>query len=254
MKKDEAIYIYNDTFISLLTLMNYLLEKKIIPKDIVNTSYNPTLFDKVKRLELEETDIIKVYLNKFKQNIFNTLYFCFISNHEYKEIIMYYFLVHAVQYQDKVFYYRNLKSVNTILKITKYVKNENHKMKGFLRFRELENKVLYAKMEPENDIILLLSKHFEKRLRNEYWIIEDVKRGIYSIYDKKNYYLVSKEDFKPLKLKFSTEELMMKDLWQRFYETIGIKERKNERCRRSFMPKKYWKYIIEMENGYEKDS
>ena len=242
MKKDYNIYIYNDTFISLLTLMLYLLDNKIIPRNIENTTYNPNLFDNIINLNIPDNEsIINIYLEKFSKNIFSTLYFCFISNHENKEILMYYFLVHALQYKDK------------ILKITKYVKNENHKMKGFLRFQELKNHILYAKMAPENDIIFMLSKHFATRLRNEYWIIEDVPRGIYSIYDKKNYYLVSKEEFIPLKLEFSDEELKMKDLWQKFYDTIGIKERKNDRCRMNFMPKKYWKYVIEMEGTYEKN-
>ena len=62
---------------------------------------------------------------------------------------------------------RNIKSVSEALKISKYVGHENHKFKGFLRFKELENNVLYAEFSPENDILFLLSKHFEKRLKNK---------------------------------------------------------------------------------------
>ena len=40
--------------------------------------------------------------------------------------------------------------------------------------------------------------------------------------------------------------------WQTFYNTIGIKERKNSRCQMNFMPKKYWPYIIEMSGENEK--
>ena len=35
-------------------------------------------------------------------------------------------------------------------------------------------------------------------------------------------------------------------MWKTFYNTIGIEERKNNRCRMNFMPKKYWKYILEV--------
>ena len=38
------------------------------------------------------------------------------------------------------------------------------------------------------------------------------------------------------------------------FKTIGIESRKNRRCQMNFMPKKYWKYIIEMEDAYEKDN
>ena len=44
----------------------------------------------------------------------------------------------------------------------------------------------------------------------------------------------------------SEEELDTEKLWKEFYKTIGIETRKNDRCRMNFMPKKYWKYIIEM--------
>ena len=44
----------------------------------------------------------------------------------------------------------------------------------------------------------------------------------------------------------SSNEEMFDDLWKTFYKTIGIKERKNERCRQNFMPKKYWQYITEV--------
>ena len=34
----------------------------------------------------------------------------------------------------------------------------------------------------------------------------------------------------------------------KFHKTIGIKERENRRCQQNFMPKKYWKNMLEMEN------
>ena len=72
---------------------------------------------------------------------------------------------------------RNLKCVDASLKISKYVSNENHKLKGFLRFQELENHILYAEISPTNNVLELLSIHFKKRLKNEYWIIKDVGRN-----------------------------------------------------------------------------
>lgn len=124
--------------------------------------------------------------------------------------------------------------------------HECHKMKGFLRFKELENKVLYAEMEPTNDILFLVSCHFSKRLKNEYWIIKDNKRRILSIYDKSNFLIVSEDEFCLSTTKLSNDEKNIQSLWKMFYKTIGIAERKNDRCRRNFMPKKYWKYIIEV--------
>lgn len=101
-------------------------------------------------------------------------------------------------------------------------------------------------MAPENDILFLVSLHFEKRLKEEFWVIKDANRKILSIYDKKKFVIVKEEEFQLQNLKESKEEKNIKILWKTFYKTIGIKERKNDRCRRNFMPKKYWKYITEV--------
>ena len=143
---------------------------------------------------------------------------------------------------------RNIKSVNEGLKISKYVSRENHKFKGFLRFVELKNKVLYAEFSPSNNIIFLLSKHFKKRLSNEYWVIKDVGRNIISIYNKKDFYILDGNNFKLTVNDKSDLEEDIENMWKEFYKVIGIKERKNDRCRMNFMPKKYWKYITEVKD------
>lgn len=107
-------------------------------------------------------------------------------------------------------------------------------MKGFLRFQELENHVLFAKMEPENNIIYALCKHFSKRFANENFIIYDIKRQIYGIYvAKKLYFIKGKE----IDIFMTQEEKNIEELWQTFFNTIGIEERKNLKCQRNFMPK-----------------
>ena len=63
-----------------------------------------------------------------------------------------------------------------------------------------------------------------------------------------------KKDIIKLNLELSNDELFCENLWKEFFNTIGIKERKNLKCQMNFMPKKYWKNIIEMENNYERSN
>ena len=35
-------------------------------------------------------------------------------------------------------------------------------------------------------------------------------------------------------------------MWKTFIKAVTIKERKNLRCQRNFMPKKYWKNLLEV--------
>ena len=253
--KTENIYLYNNTFVSLLNLIKELIKNKIIPLNIKDINYQKTLIDNVIYLEInEDENIISEMINKIGINTFNTMYYVFLSNNENKEIIIFYFFVHSLKYKNKIFYMRNIKSVNEALRISKYVGHENHKFKGFLRFKELDNNILYAEFAPENNILFLISNHFKIRLKNEYWIIKDVKRKIISIYDKNDFIILDEDDFKLHTNEISSEEKNIEELWKNFYKTIAIKERKNERCRMNFMPKKYWKYITEVSEEYEKSS
>lgn len=243
----NLVYLYDGSFTNLLSLIFYLFHEKIIPSQIKNQLYTPNLLEEVIDLKIpsDENIIFKIVEGIGTYN-FRLVYDVFLSNDEQKEIILYYFLKNGLKYRKKISYQRNLKSVREVLKISGYVFHEIHKMKGFLRFKELENHILYAEMEPVNNIIFDLSLHFQKRLQKEYWIIKDVKRGLLSCYNKKNFILILEENFTLHSNKESIEEQEFAMLWKEFYKTIGIAERKNDRCRMNFMPKKYWKYITEM--------
>ena len=55
-------------------------------------------------------------------------------------------------------------------------------MLGFLRFEELSGGVLYAQMEPPYAVLPLIAPHFADRLRQENWIIHDLKRGLLALH------------------------------------------------------------------------
>ena len=249
----NKIYLYDGTFSTLMDLITQLLAFKTKPLNIcAKNEYQPSLLDETIELKLDNNfDISKIKVTK---NILKTIYYVYLSTDEHKELIIYYFLLNGLKYQDKIFTMRNLKCVNSTLKIAKYVSNENHKLKGFLRFQELENHILYAEISPTNNVLELLSIHFMKRLKNEYWIIKDVGRNTYSFYDKQKYYIIADENINLKTLGTIEKEKEVENLWVTFFNTIGIKERKNNRCQMNFMPKKYWKYIIEMEGAYEKSN
>ena len=250
---NNKIYLYDGNFSTLMDLITKLLAFKTKPLNIcAKNEYQPSLLDETIELELDNNfNINKIQISK---NIIKTIYYIYLSNNQNKELIIYYFLLNALKYQDKIFTMRNLKCVDASLKISKYVSNENHKLKGFLRFQELENHILYAEISPTNNVLELLSIHFMKRLKNEYWIIKDVGRNTYSFYDKQKYYIIADENINLKTLGAIEKEKEVENLWVTFFNTIGIKERKNTRCQMNFMPKKYWKYIIEMEGAYEKSN
>lgn len=54
---------------------------------------------------------------------------------------------------------------------------------------------------------------------------------------------MSKEKMKPY-LEYKDD---FETLWKTYHKAMSIESRKNERCQRNFMPKKYWKRLSEMD-------
>ena len=242
---NNFVYLYDGTFNNLLNLIYYLIINKIKPNQIINErKYCISLFDNVVKPNIN--CVFEIYLIG-KEN-FRLCNYVFRTSYEYKEILIYYFILNAFKYKDKTKYMRNLICVNRTLKLANYVSRENHKMKGFLRFTETKKGFLYAEVEPENNILDLIAFHFKKRLSNENWVILDKKRNRLCFYNKKDLFIVKKSDIASIKIEISKNETEIENLWRCFFNTIGIKERENKRCQMNFMPKKYWKNILEMRN------
>lgn len=247
------IYLYDGSFNSLLILVCNLLYKNIVPKDIKSEEdYINNLIDTPAYLRLEnEKELYDALKKKLTMNIFNTLYYVYLSSDEKRELVIYYFVKNALKYNNMIFGRRNLNCVNKALRLSKNVSREAHKLKGFLRFKLMKNNFYYGEFNSTNNVISLLAMHFKSRFMNEYFLIKDVKRQIYAFYDKENIIFLNKEDIIKLELDKDVSEDKVEELWKMFFKTIAIKERENKKVQMNFMPKKYWNYIIEMEEENE---
>ncbi len=251
----NKVYIYDGSFSGLIALIVELFKYKIIPFDIKEND-NYSLFDETININIKDKkDNFNKISKKLSNNIMLSIYYVYLSSKKNKEIIIYNFLKESLKYGDKVYYYRKIDSVNDVIKIESYVRHEAHKLKGFLRFKEMKNGFLFAKFTSTNNVIGILANHFKKRLSNNYWIINDEKRNIYALYDKEKVFYLTKENIIKLNLDLSSKEKTFEELWKTFFKTIAIKERKNLRCQKNFMPKKYWSNILEMsDDNYEKSN
>ena len=126
---------------------------------------------------------------------------------------------------------------------------ETHRFKGFLRFMETEKGFYYACYEPDNDITELLVPHFTARLQSPF-IIHDIKRNILALCDGKRYKILNGGDNGVTVFMSESEENFL-DLWQQYYKSINIEERKNLRQMRNYMPERYWKNLSEKQEKTE---
>lgn len=131
--------------------------------------------------------------------------------------------------------------VEKVFELSRNVFGEAHSYKGFLRFRELENKVLYAGIEPKNQILTCLAPHFADRLPIENWMIHDKTHKMFAVHEAgKRWVIVWGEQLDESVFgRTSDQEKEYARLWKGFCQAIAIESRTNPGCQLSHLPLRY---------------
>lgn len=121
-------------------------------------------------------------------------------------------------------------------------------LQGFVRFQELENKVLFSSIGPKNNLLTFLMQHFADRLPMENFVLYDENRDLFGIHPAaRQWYLFRGEDPAKPMLRLSEEEERYQALFRHFCETIAIRERRNLELQRNMLPLRFREYMIEFQ-------
>jgi probable DNA metabolism protein len=122
------------------------------------------------------------------------------------------------------------------------VTKEIDRVKGFLRFMENSQGVLYAPYSPDNDITDLIAPHFAERLKNQRFVIHDIKRKVAAMYDGQNLVMFEADN---AEIYLSEYEKTFENLWKQYYKSVNIADRPHEKQMKGYMPVRYWKFLPE---------
>lgn len=142
-------------------------------------------------------------------------------------------------------------SVITLHQTLKKVHRERHRMEAFIRFQQSADGLFFATVEPDFDVLPLISSHFAKRYADQRWLIFDNKRKYGILYDLKEVHIVEQSPAGKTAIALSPyislheEEEKFQELWQQYFKSVNIKERKNTALHVRHMPKRYWRYLTE---------
>ncbi len=137
-------------------------------------------------------------------------------------------------------------SVGRVHEVARTVGRELHRLKGLVRFRELEDGTLWAPIDPEANIVAPLALYFKGRVPSEVWLIHDVRRRLAIRWDLNDLAWVERDALPPENPDLAENEEAYQTMWRTYFRTIGIKERRNPRLQRQNMPVRYWKHLIEI--------
>lgn len=209
--------------------------------------FQPQLFEEVIFIEVEEAKAKKVYdaiHKKLSSETYWDIYRTFLSNEEMKDIYVLRYLITAFKMGSKIDLLHAHKDTLPVRRISRQVGFEKHRFLGLLRFEEVEE-VLYAKFEPDHNVLVLLGEHFSDRLANERFVIHDVKRGQAIISNFGKWGIVP---FDLPEYEVSETEKMFQELWKGYFKSIAIEARKNLNLQQNYVPLKYRKHILEFQD------
>ena len=187
-------------------------------------------------------------INKLSDEVYSYVYQAALSCESDKASSIYRFLQKAFRTGPNILNYLQDCDVMRVFELSRFVGREAHKYLGFVRFEELENGILAGCINPRSNVVPILAEHFADRLHNENWLILDTTRELAAVHTAgKGYMLhlgITEAALKTLSL--SPEENDFKQLWNRFFDTIAIKERVNPELQRTMMPLRYRTYMGEL--------
>lgn len=182
---------------------------------------------------------------RISQDTLENVYYAYLSEKDGVGTIIYQYLKLGWSIGPKIENFHSNSTVKTLHGIAQKVKIERHRMLGLLRFRLLAGpvEIYYAAMEPDNNILALITPHFAKRLSDQNWVIHDLPRGLAALYNQKEWIITEAVDSE----NFITQEAeeYYQGLWQEYFKRIAIEGRINPNLQRSFMPVRYWKHLVE---------
>lgn len=137
--------------------------------------------------------------------------------------------------------------VETVFRLARNTANETNRYMEFVRFKEADGGILFARIKPKCNVIPFLMPHFSDRLPMENFIIYDDRRNLYGVHpSSREWYMVSDME-KNIESMFDTseKERQYQELFTMFCHTIAIKERKNLGLQQQMLPLRFQEYMVE---------
>lgn len=254
----SPIYLYDGSFEGLLTAVARAVKSQTEISGIYSVNhYTPKLFDEPVHIpaDSEQAQRLFDYLQQLKGQAARLTMDGFLSEDLNVGIHLYRMVLTCLQHGSKATQVYTNDSIRYLDTLSRKVSFEAHRLTGLIRFRILENELQYAPFEPDHLVIGHLARHFQHRLSGRKWILHDIRRNIGLYWDCKDIQSIAIDrDFTthvqqygdiPDTLK-TDEEQHYQHLWKSFHHTITIADKTNPALQRQFMPKRYWKYLVEM--------
>lgn len=150
--------------------------------------------------------------------------------------------------------------VNKAFALARNTWREIDHLRGFVRFQELENGMLYSRIGPKNNVLDFLMPHFADRLPIENFVMYDDRRNLFGIHPAGKQWVLfcgSEEGdagtggagpgHRLSEMGLSGEEVQYQALFRRFCHAITIEGRRNAGLQQNMLPLRFREYMTEFQ-------
>ena len=243
--RTDVVYQYDGTFEGFLCCVFASYALKELPLEIYADEPEQSLLFEVKWIETDTAKADRVYQSipgRISREAQDLIRDGFLTCYPQKELLLLQFLRLGFKSGAAVMNRLTDNTVHALQKAVQGLHRESHLLTGFVRF-SIYGKVMVSVIEPKNEVLPLLEPHFCDRYTDETFMIYDKTHRKALVYRPGESVMIPLEELELPEA--GSEERLYQSLWQRFYDTIAIKERYNPRCRMSHMPKRFWKQMTE---------
>ncbi|SLJ84184.1 TIGR03915 family putative DNA repair protein [Psychrobacter sp. DAB_AL43B] len=259
-----SVVLYEPSFEGWLSAVFYVYAHKLQDDEALQLTaqdcYVPSLISQSTSVATNEdkAERVLVKLNSLlgRSGMRNILW-GFLSEKDNIGTTLFQVIKYAIDYPNRLIM-DDLGNLN-ILELVQTVKSvgrEKHRMEAFVRFEHTIDDIYFARVEPDLNVLPLIGEHFRQRYQDQHWAIYDISRGFGIYYDKSQstsscpaalQTITNLDDAvlrNPASI-HSEDEQRYQRFWQGYFTNVNIKERKNPRLHKQYLPQRYWKYLSE---------
>lgn len=267
----RIIYVCEDSLTGIFSGIYEVWKRKMTAEEAgleVGDSFERRLFCEYIFCKAEERKalaVIRMIQKNLGADVYEKISYALLSADRRKAEMVFRAMLEAKKLSRKDLLMEHLgnEAVRAVFGMYRQVANEAHHYKGFVRFRELKNKTLFAKIEPKHAVLPCIAEHFADRFPQENWVIYDKTHEVFLIHEKgKRYYFLQQYmcmkgdsgSAQNITGGFSEEEMDYEALWKEFVQSISVAERENRALQNQNLPLRFRTNLVEFSKEEWSDS
>ena len=267
----RIIYVCEDSLTGIFSGIYEVWKRKMTAEEAgleVGDSFERRLFCEYIFCKAEERKalaVIRMIQKNLGADVYEKISYALLSADRRKADMVFRAMLEAkkLSRKDRLMEHLGNEAVRAVFGMYRQVANEAHHYKGFVRFRELKNKTLFAKIEPKHAVLPCIAEHFADRFPQENWVIYDKTHEVFLIHEKgKRYYFLQQYmcmkgdsgSAQNIAGGFSEEEMDYETLWKGFVQSISVAERENRALQNQNLPLRFRTNLVEFSKEEWSDS